>query len=62
MLHLLAESVRTLTRPQIWALTVNHDASTIVSGGADSVINFWQDVTELREEEEALAEEEIVLK
>lgn len=34
----------------------------LVSGGADSVISFWQDVTEQEEEEKANAEEEEIIK
>lgn len=34
----------------------------MVSGGADSVISFWEDVTEQEEDEKAMAEEEEILK
>jgi U3 small nucleolar RNA-associated protein 13 len=34
----------------------------LVSGGADSVISFWQDVTEIEEEEQQAAEEDAILK
>ena len=34
----------------------------LVSGGADSVISFWQDVTEEEEEEKLAAEEDTILK
>lgn len=37
------------------------EASTIVSGGADAVISFWEDVTELEEAERAEAIETEVL-
>jgi hypothetical protein len=33
----------------------------MVSGGADSVISFWEDVTEQEEEEKAHAQEEEIL-
>lgn len=49
-------------RSQIWALAINQDASMVISGGADSVISFWEDVTEQEEEEKANAEEEEILK
>ena len=30
---------------RIWALTVNPDTNTIVSGGGDSVVTFWKDTS-----------------
>ena len=58
------ENVATLDNHEdkIWALVANRDASMLVSGGADSVISFWQDVTEEEEEEKLAAEEETILK
>lgn len=31
---------------RVWALTVNQTTKTLVSGGGDSVITFWEDTTE----------------
>lgn len=31
---------------RVWALTVNPSTKTLVSGGGDSVITFWEDTTE----------------
>lgn len=58
------ENVATLDNHEdkIWALATNRDASMLVSGGADSVISFWEDVTEAEEEEKTAANEEIILK
>lgn len=47
---------------QVWALAISADEKTIVSAGADSVITFWQDCTELEEEEKLTAKTELVLK
>lgn len=30
---------------RIWALTVDQDTNTLVSGGADSIVTFWKDTT-----------------
>ena len=36
---------------QIWAIAVSSDEKTIVSAGADSVATFWQDSTEIEQDE-----------
>lgn len=36
---------------KIWALAVSSDEKTIVSAGADSVATFWEDSTEVEQEE-----------
>ena len=58
------ECVATLDNHEdkIWSLTINDDASLMVSGGADSVISFWQDTTEEKEEEAAAVTENQILK
>lgn len=47
---------------KIWALAVRKDEKFVVSGGADSVINFWQDVTREEQEEALREQEEFILK
>lgn len=47
---------------QIWALAISQDEKTIVSAGADSVINFWEDITEEEELERISRHEENILK
>ena len=58
------EDVATLDNHEdkIWALAANSDASMLVSGGADSVISFWNDVTEQEQEEAIALEEETILR
>jgi U3 small nucleolar RNA-associated protein 13 len=36
---------------KIWAIAVSSDEKTIVSAGADSVATFWEDSTEIEQEE-----------
>ncbi|KAK4701048.1 U3 small nucleolar RNA-associated protein 13, partial [Phenoliferia sp. Uapishka_3] len=52
----------TLFLMKIWALAVRNDEKEIVSGGADSVITFWEDVTETEELERIAEHEDKVLK
>lgn len=47
---------------QVWALAIRKDEKEIVSGGADSVITFWEDVTEIEEKERVAEHESRVLK
>ncbi|CAI9742259.1 transducin beta 3 [Octopus vulgaris] len=35
-----------------WAIDVSKDSKTIVSGGSDSLIRFWQDISEEKKKEE----------
>jgi len=51
-----------MSRHQIWALAVAKDEKYVVSGGADSVITVWEDVTETEELEKIQESEELVLK
>lgn len=37
---------------KLWAVVVGSDETQIVTGGSDSKINIWKDVTELEAEEE----------
>lgn len=37
---------------QIWALALSSDEETIVSGGADSIVNLWQDCSADEQKEE----------
>ena len=48
--------------PQVWALAVSRDEKVIVSGAADSVINFWEDSTEKKEMEKENQRAELVSK
>jgi U3 small nucleolar RNA-associated protein 13 len=43
-------------------LAVSKDEKHVVSGGADSVITVWEDVTESEELEKIQEQEELVLK
>jgi U3 small nucleolar RNA-associated protein 13 len=36
---------------QIWSLAISSDESTIVSAGADSVATFWEDSSEVEQQE-----------
>jgi U3 small nucleolar RNA-associated protein 13 len=47
---------------KVWALAVRKDEEQILSGGADSVINIWQDFTMAEEEERQKANEERILR
>lgn len=47
---------------KIWALNVRKDEKFVVSGGADSLINLWEDVTLEEMEQRAKEEEELILK
>jgi len=40
---------------QVWALAVSPSESTILSAGADSVATFWEDSTEIEQEEKNAA-------
>jgi U3 small nucleolar RNA-associated protein 13 len=46
----------------VWALAISSDEKTVVSGGADSVVTFWEDCTAEAEEEEQQQRAEVVLK
>lgn len=46
---------------QVWALTVAKDEKYVVSGGADSVITLWEDVTESEELEKMQEQADQVL-
>ncbi len=46
---------------QVWALTVTNTEDKLVSGGGDSVINVWKDVTVEVEEKKAAEQEEQIL-
>ncbi|KAI9144700.1 WD40-repeat-containing domain protein [Paraphysoderma sedebokerense] len=45
-----------------WALAVRNDEHVVATGGADSVINFWEDYTLIEEEEKIKEEEDRILK
>jgi hypothetical protein len=51
-----------LTRVQIWALAIGKEEKVVVSGGADSVITFWEDVTVTEELERIANHEALVIK
>jgi U3 small nucleolar RNA-associated protein 13 len=40
---------------RIWSLALNEEENTLVSGGGDSVITFWEDTTALEKEKQAQA-------
>lgn len=45
---------------RIWSLALNQKEDTLVSGGGDSVITFWEDTTALEREKQSKALEERV--
>ncbi|GAA5863918.1 hypothetical protein JCM3774_004417 [Rhodotorula dairenensis] len=47
---------------KVWALAVSKDEKFVVSGGADSVITVWEDVTETEELEKQQEQDELVLR
>ncbi|KAG1049358.1 hypothetical protein G6F42_029037 [Rhizopus arrhizus] len=47
---------------KVWALAVRKDEKYIVSAGADSVVNFWEDVTLQEQEDELKEKEELLIK
>lgn len=47
---------------KVWALAVSKDEKKLFSGGADSVITVWEDVTQEQEELRENQAEELVLK
>lgn len=62
----LVRGARSCSHPyctcQVWAMTISSDQSTILSGGADSVLNIWQDCTaEIAQEEIKKRESELAL-
>src|SRR4051794_1845437 len=59
-----SECVATLDNhtEKIWGLTVHRDEKVVVSAGADSVVNFWEDVTEQEQEAAVRQAEEHILK
>ena len=46
---------------RIWSLATKNDGDEFVSGGSDSIINFWKDYTEIEEEEAAQQRENKIL-
>ena len=47
---------------KVWGLSVRHDGAQIVTGGADSVLNVWRDVTTEQDEAEVAAAEQRTLR
>ncbi|KAH8914510.1 WD40 repeat-like protein [Atractiella rhizophila] len=47
---------------KIWCVAASRDRRTVVSGGADSMLNIWIDITEEKEEEQIATRNEDVLK
>lgn len=47
---------------KVWALAVRKDQKYIASGGADSVVNFWEDITREEQEEELREKEQYIIK
>ena len=45
---------------RIWSLALNQEENTLVSGGGDSIITFWEDTTALEREKQSKALEERV--
>ncbi|GAB1611313.1 transducin beta 3 [Argonauta hians] len=45
-----------------WALDVSPDSKTLVSGGSDSLIRFWQDITEQKKKEDDKERDELLYK
>jgi len=47
---------------KIWALIPKKDEKYVITGGADSRINIWEDYTKQELEEKQKANEELILK
>jgi U3 small nucleolar RNA-associated protein 13 len=47
---------------KVWALAVRKDENMVASAGADSVINFWEDITLQEQEDELKLKEEQIIK
>jgi len=47
---------------QVWTVTGNADGNLLISGGADSLICFWQDVTEQIQLEEVSKQQQLLLR
>jgi U3 small nucleolar RNA-associated protein 13 len=46
---------------KVWALDVSADGKVLVSGGADSQIVVWNDVTQVEEEAKRATEEQSIM-
>jgi U3 small nucleolar RNA-associated protein 13 len=46
---------------KVWALDVSADGKVLVSGGADSQIVVWNDVTQVEEEAKRATEEQSII-
>jgi U3 small nucleolar RNA-associated protein 13 len=47
---------------QVWTLAISQDQRTIMSGGADSILNLWEDCTaEVAQEEIKKREDEVAM-
>ncbi|KAJ7358996.1 Transducin (beta)-like 3 [Desmophyllum pertusum] len=47
---------------KVWSIALNKNQDQLVSGGADSMINIWKDVTEAEQEQAHAAMEENIVK
>jgi U3 small nucleolar RNA-associated protein 13 len=45
---------------RVWSVALNEKENTLVSGGGDSVVTFWEDTTALEKEKQSKALEERV--
>lgn len=62
LLQLSCRATADVALEQIWALAIGAEEKVVVSGGADSVITFWEDVTVTEELERIAEHEDQVLK
>lgn len=47
---------------KVWALAVRQDQKVVATGGADSVVTFWEDITLQEQEEELRNQEQLIIK
>ena len=47
---------------KVWSVTGSADGSLLISGGADSMICFWRDITEKVQQDEVAKQQQLLLR
>ena len=47
---------------KVWSVAGSADGSLLISGGADSVICFWRDITEKVQQDEVAKQQQLLLR